>query len=96
MAIYSVDSDRVGLSAAQVAATSERIRAEVATMMSDLLDLQASWTGLGHTAFTQTITQWQATQVQVEAALDAIAVQMTAAAQTYQEAEIRTMALMTG
>ncbi|WP_026459921.1 WXG100 family type VII secretion target [Schaalia suimastitidis] len=93
MAVFSVDSQRVAASAAHVSTTAERIRQEVATMMADLLDLQASWQGVAQASCASAVEQWQATQVYVEQALDTISVQLHSAAQTYSEAEAHTASL---
>lgn len=96
MATYSVDSELVASSAARVAASSETIRAEVGALMADLLNLQGSWAGAASANFADCVTQWQATQTQVESALSAIGTQLGTAASVYAEAEAQSSALFAG
>lgn len=93
MAIYAVDSNEVSAAAARVNAISADIRAQVQALMSDLIALEGSWTGAASSNFRTCVDQWGATQIRVEAALDAIGTQMNAAAAVYAEAEARSAAL---
>ena len=93
MAIYTVNSDQVAASAARVTASGERIRAEVSAMMADLLGLQDSWGGVAQANFAECVTQWRATQAQVESALDAIGTQLAQAATVYADAEAQSVSL---
>ena len=96
MTIYNVDADQI--SAASVAAnqTADTIRASVATMMTQLLGLEASWGGAAATSFQGVIAQWQATQAQVETSLEAVGVALGQASSTYSEAETATSSLFAG
>ncbi|WP_175957465.1 WXG100 family type VII secretion target [Schaalia sp. Marseille-Q2122] len=96
MATYTVDSELVASSAARVAASSETIRAEVASLMADLVNLQGTWAGAASASFSDCVTQWQATQAQVESALTAIGTQLGTAASVYAEAEAQSTALFAG
>nr|WP_022867450.1 WXG100 family type VII secretion target [Schaalia vaccimaxillae] len=96
MAMYAVDSHQVSLSAARVAATADRIRSEVGAMLAELMALQETWTGVAHANFSGTVSQWQATQAQVEASLTSISSQMHMAANVYAEAEAQSSALFSG
>lgn len=96
MATYSVDSELVASSAARVAASSESIRAEVAALMADLINLQGTWAGSASAHFAECVSQWQATQTQVESALTAIGTQLNTAASVYAEAEAQSSALFAG
>ncbi len=87
MSRYEVDSARVAQASTAVNGSVTAIRAEVAAMMRHLTDLQASWRGGAATAFTGVMAQWQGTQTQVEASLDAITAALGSAAQTYADAE---------
>lgn len=93
MAIYAVDSNEVLAAAAHVNTISADIRAQVHALMSDLIALEGSWTGAASANFRACVDQWGATQVRVEAALDAIGTQMNAAATLYADAEARSAAL---
>ncbi|MCD4549917.1 MULTISPECIES: WXG100 family type VII secretion target [unclassified Schaalia] len=93
MAIFTVDSERVAQAAAQVSTTSERIRAEVSAMLAQLIDLQASWSGIAQSQCAQAVEQWQGTQIHVEQVLDTISQQLLSAAHVYSDAESRSAAL---
>lgn len=96
MATYAVNSDQISASSAHVVATGERIRAEVATMMTELAGLQDTWGGVASAGFADCATQWRATQAQVESALDTIGAQLAQAAGIYAEAEARSTAIFVG
>ncbi len=96
MATYAVNSDEVAAAAARTTATGESIRTEVAAMMADLQALQDSWGGVAAVAFAGCAAQWRATQAQVEASLDAIAAQLSAAAGVYADAESQSASLFAG
>ena len=96
MAMYAVDSSEVAAAAARVGATSAEIRERVAALMADLLALEGSWTGAAQANFQACVDGWRATQVRVEAALDAIGTQMNAAAEVYADAEARSASLFAG
>ena len=84
---YEVDSERVAQASAAVQGSVGAIRGEVGTMMRHLQDLQSSWHGSAATSFAGVMGQWQATQTQVEAALDAVTAALASAARTYADAE---------
>ncbi|AEG45312.1 WXG100 family type VII secretion target [Isoptericola variabilis] len=84
---YEVDSERVAQASAAVSGSVGAIRSEVAAMMRHLQDLQSSWHGSAATSFAGVMSQWQATQTQVEAALDAVTAALASAARTYADAE---------
>ena len=84
---YEVDSERVAQASAAVNGSVGAIRAEVGAMMRNLQDLQASWHGSAATSFAGVMGQWQSTQTQVEAALDAVTAALSSAARTYADAE---------
>jgi WXG100 family type VII secretion target len=92
---YDVDSERVAQAGAAVSGSVSAIRGEVGAMMRHLTDLQASWHGNAATAFGGVITQWQAAQVQVERALDAVQASLASAATTYADAESQAARLFT-
>ena len=69
---YEVDSERVSQASAAVNGSVGAIRAEVGAMMRNLQDLQSSWHGSAATSFAGVMGQWQSTQTQVGAALDAV------------------------
>ena len=96
MTAYAVDAEQVSAASAQACATASTIRTEVDTLMSQLLALQASWTGGAQANFQATITQWQGIQAQTHDALDSISTQLQAAATTYADAEAHSSALFAG
>ena len=96
MTAYAVDAEQVSAASAQACATASTIRTEVDTLMSQLLDLQDSWTGGAQANFQATITQWQGIQAQTHDALDSISTQLQAAATTYADAEAHSSALFAG
>ncbi|WP_076466233.1 WXG100 family type VII secretion target [Actinomyces mediterranea] len=93
MATYMVDSAQVSAAAARVGATSETIRQQVQAMLAELIALESSWSGAAQQNFQACVAGWQATQVQVEASLDAIGAQMNTAASVYADAEAQSTAL---
>lgn len=84
---YEVDSAQVAQAGAAAGNSVAVIRSEVAAMLRHLTDLQAGWRGGAATAFAGLLTDWSATQRQVEANLDRITAALSAAAQHYQDAE---------
>ncbi|QPK81043.1 WXG100 family type VII secretion target [Schaalia sp. ZJ405] len=96
MATFMVDSQLVASSATNVSLTAERIRQEVQTMLAQLLELESSWTGVAQMNFQDCVAQWQATQAQVDAALESISTQMHTAASVYADAEAQSAALFAG
>ncbi len=93
MAVYSVDSDAVLATTAAVRGTIDRLQGETNAMMSQLTQLQASWTGSASVAFQTVVDQWRATQRQVEDALTGINAALAAAGRQYADAELATASL---
>ena len=87
MAVFSVDSDAVFAATGSVRGTIERIQGETQSMLAQLTQLQASWTGGASVAFLSVIDQWRATQRQVEDALAGINGALGVAARQYADAE---------
>ena len=90
MAVFSVDSDAVLATTAAVRGTIERLQAESNAMMSQLVQLQTTWTGSASVAFQGVTDQWRATQRQVEESLAGINAALAAAARQYADAELAT------
>lgn len=84
---YEVDSERVAQASAAVNGSVAAIRSEVGAMMRHLQDLQSSWHGSAATSFAGVMGQWQSTQTQVEASLDAVTAALSSASRTYADAE---------
>ncbi len=87
MSRYEVDSAQVAQAAAAVQARTAAVRGEVAAMQRQLAELQGAWRGGAATAFAGVMTEWGATQVRVEQALDHITAALQAAARAYADAE---------
>ncbi|OKL45918.1 WXG100 family type VII secretion target [Boudabousia marimammalium] len=93
MSMFQVDSTQVAGASAAVSTSGSRLRAEVASMMTQLTALNSGWQGSAQLSFTECITQWQAVQTQVEEALDSISTRLMAASRTYEEAEAQAQSL---
>jgi early secretory antigenic target protein ESAT-6 len=94
MAVFSVDSDAVLATTAAVRGTIERLQAESSSMMSQLVQLQGTWTGSAAVAFQSVTDQWRATQRQVEESLAGINTALAAAGRQYAETEMATANLV--
>jgi early secretory antigenic target protein ESAT-6 len=87
MAVFSVDSDAVLATTSAVRGTIDRLQGETQAMLTQLTQLQASWTGSAAVAFQSVVDQWRVTQRQVEDSLAGINAALAAAARQYSEAE---------
>jgi WXG100 family type VII secretion target len=87
MSTYQVNSELIATASTGVHRSIGVITAEVASLMTQLRNLQGSWTGAASGAFTAVAEQWQATQKQVETALSQINLALSSAGQTYSNAE---------
>lgn len=87
MTQYHVDAAQVAAASTTAGRSAEAIRAEVAGMLAHLQSLESSWQGGAATAFAGVVSQWHATQMQVETALDEITRALAQAAEHYQVAE---------
>lgn len=93
MSMFHVDSHEVARCSQVVRASAETIRAEVNAMMGHLTALEASWSGVAASQFSEVAASWRVTQQQVETALDTISAQLAAAASTYEDAESQATSL---
>jgi WXG100 family type VII secretion target len=93
MAVFSVDSDAVIATTSAVRGTIDRLQGETTAMMSQLMQLQASWTGSASVAFQSVVDQWRVTQRQVEDSLTGINTALAAAGRQYADAEQATASL---
>lgn len=87
MSTFSVNTAQVTAASNNVRKSVDVIRAEVASMMSQLNSLQGSWSGTAANQFADIAAQWHATQTNVEASLESIKVALDATATHYQDAE---------
>ncbi|UFU07224.1 WXG100 family type VII secretion target [Ruania halotolerans] len=91
MARFEVDSAEVARAGANARNSAVVIQTEVTNMMRHLTALQSSWRGGASTAFTGLLTDWRATQQQVESSLEQISMALDAGAREYEGAESNTM-----
>lgn len=87
MTAFTVDTDAVLAATNAARAAAERIQAESAAMMGQLVQLQSSWTGTAAASFQACADQWRLAQAQLEQALASIGVALGSAASHYAEAE---------
>lgn len=87
MTVFAVDTDAVLVATTAARGTADRLQAESAAMMSQLMQLQGSWTGAASASFQACAEQWRAAQAQVEQALAAISMALGNAATQYAEAD---------
>lgn len=88
MAVFSVDSDAVLSATTAARATAERIQTDTSAMMTQLTQLQGSWTGSASVAFQAVIERWRAAQRDVEAALGEISTALGHVAHQYADTEV--------
>jgi len=93
VAVFSVDSDAVLSSTSVVRGTIDRLQGEANALMSQLTQLQGSWTGAAAVAFQSTVEQWRMTQRTVEESLGGINAALATAGRQYAEAEQASMSL---
>lgn len=87
MSVFTVDTEAVGAAQATTMATMERVRAESATLMAQLSQLQSSWVGTASTAFQSCAEQWRGAQLHVEQVLESIGSSLGSAATQYADAD---------
>lgn len=87
MARFEVDSAEILRASGNARSSAAAIRNEVSAMMGHLATLQDSWRGGASSAFTAVLAEWRATQQQVEASLDSLALCLDAGSRQYEDAE---------
>lgn len=87
MTSYHVDAAQVSAATQTVQGTIGRIQSEVSSLLGQLGGLQSSWSGQASTAFQAAVSDWRATQQQVEQSLDGLNRALGIAATQYAEAE---------
>lgn len=92
---FEVDSTEVEAAAARARASAGVIHVEVAGMMTQLLDLQSTWSGAAAQSFAAVAQEWRATQQVVEQSLAQITEALDLAGRTYAEAESSAHGLFT-
>ena len=87
MTKYQVDSEAVLGAEGAVRASAARIQAEVNGMLSQLVNLQGSWTGQASAAFQGVVGDWRNTQQHVDQSLGGILQSLGRVGQQYADAE---------
>lgn len=87
MAVFAVDSDAVLSTTAAMRGSIDRLEAESAALLSQLTQLQGSWTGAAATSFSGTTENWRATHQQLTLALADISAALGVAGRQYAEVE---------
>ncbi|MFG6443913.1 WXG100 family type VII secretion target [Microbacterium sp. P06] len=87
MAVFSVDSDAVLSATSLVQGTVSRLESESTALLSQLTQLQGSWTGSAAIAFQGVVERWRSTQRQVEETLGDINSALSAAGRQYADVE---------
>ena len=95
MTSFRVDAEAVAAAARSTRTSGVTISTEVAAMMTHLTALESSWQGAASVQFSTLASQWRATQAQVEANLDAIALALDNAARQYTDTETSATRLFT-
>nr|WP_315266456.1 WXG100 family type VII secretion target [Microbacterium lemovicicum] len=87
MATYSVDSDQLLIATAAMRGTADRLQGETSAMMSQLTQLQSTWTGSAALAFQGVVDRWRVAQRGLEDSLNEINAALAAAGRQYADAE---------
>ncbi|MFT4215454.1 MAG: WXG100 family type VII secretion target [Microbacterium sp.] len=93
MSIFTVDSDAVLSATGAIRATAERLQGETSAMLSQLTQLQGSWTGSAAVAFQGVIDRWRVTQTELESALADIGAALGHAGDQYAQTELAAASL---
>jgi WXG100 family type VII secretion target len=88
MTQFQVDSEAVLATTGAVRASMGRIQGEVSSLLSQLVNLQGSWTGQASVAFQSIVSDWKGTQSRVDESLATINQALTLAGQQYAEIEM--------
>ncbi|MFJ4222616.1 WXG100 family type VII secretion target [Microbacterium sp. NPDC089695] len=87
MSVFTVDTDAVASGQSAALATMERLRADAATLTSQLTQLQSTWVGSASNAFQSSLDQWRGAQTHVELSLESLGHSLGAAATQYADAD---------
>lgn len=87
MSVFTVDTEAVHAAHSATRATIERLQTESATLMSQLRQLQSTWSGTASNAFQNCAEQWQGAQVHVEQVLESIGTSLGSVATQYADAD---------
>ena len=87
MTRFEVDSEEVEAAATRARHSAGTIHSEVAGMVTQLLNLQSTWSGAAAESFAAVAQEWRAAQLMVEQSLSQITEALDLAARTYTDAE---------
>ena len=96
MTSYRVDSEAVLSAHGAIQNTMSRIEAEAASLKSQLVNLEGSWTGQAAMAFQSIVGDWTATQQRVEQSLAAIGNALGQAGRQYADVELANARMFVG
>ncbi|ORC16478.1 MULTISPECIES: WXG100 family type VII secretion target [Rothia] len=96
MAQFNVDSDLIASKSAQARSQVQTLISEVNALTASLQDLQGSWTGAASANFQGVLTNWRATQRQVEESIAEINEALSRAGVNYSETEMANASMFVG
>lgn len=86
-ATFTVDTERIASSSADIGHISAEIESQVAAMMARLTALQDAWQGTASAGFQGVMAQWRGTQSQVRESLESINRMLQQAGVQYADTE---------
>ena len=87
MTHFSVDSEQVMAANANIQNTISRLGQEADTLLTQLQNLQGSWSGVAANSFQDLVIRWRATAASVDSQLGEIGSALAVAAAQYAEIE---------
>lgn len=87
MAHFSVDSEQVMAANASIQNTISKLGHEADSLLSQLQNLQSSWTGVAANSFQDLVVRWRATATAVDSQLGELGSALGIAAAQYAEIE---------
>ena len=96
MTSFQVDSTAVLDATRSAQATLEQLRADAAHLTATLTGLQGSWSGQAAAAFQTVVANWTTTQRTIETQMAQLQRVLAAAAEQYQESELRNYQMFAG
>lgn len=96
MAQFVVDSEIIASKSATARAQVESIASEINALTASLQDLEGSWTGAASVNFQGVLSNWRATQSQVEESIAQINQALSRAGVNYADTESANAAMFVG
>lgn len=87
MTYFSVDSDQVLAANLSIQNTISRLSQEADSLLSQLQNLQGTWSGVAANSFQELVVRWRATAATVDAQLGELGTALAIAANQYAEIE---------